>query len=136
MKTNVRVALIFTLLSVAGCGSPVRVDFDTDTDFSTFRTYRWFDGDIQEVENPHSPGRYAYYAEITGANGIVMRRSATLFCTPSEWQGWSEYLKADIAYFPFDSIPPTWCIVFLLDTTFLPLLDCHVSVQSSDFNHN
>ena len=67
---------------------------------------RWFDGNLQEVEKPHSPGRYAYYAEITGANGIVMRRSATLFCTPSEWQGWSEYLKADIAYFPFDSIPP------------------------------
>ena len=66
---------------------------------------RWFDTDLQEVDKPHSPGRYAYYAEITGANGIVMRRSATLFCTPSEWQGWSEFMKADLAYFPFDSIP-------------------------------
>lgn len=50
MKTNVKVALIFTLLSVAGCGSPVRVDYGTDTDLSSFRTYRWFDGEIHRLD--------------------------------------------------------------------------------------
>lgn len=68
---------------------------------------RWFDTDLKEVEKPHSPGRYAYYAEITGANGIVMRRSATMFCTPNDWQVWSEFMKAELAYFPFDSVPPS-----------------------------
>lgn len=66
---------------------------------------RWFDGDMKEVDKPVSPGRYAYYAEITGKNGIVMRRAATLFCTPNEWQGWTEQIRADMKYFPFDSIP-------------------------------
>jgi len=50
MKTNVNVALIFTLLSVAGCGSPVRVDFDTDADFSSFQTYRWFESEIHHLD--------------------------------------------------------------------------------------
>ena len=50
MNTNLKVALIFAILSMAGCRAPVRVDFDTDTDFSSFRTYCWFDGEIHHLD--------------------------------------------------------------------------------------
>ena len=65
---------------------------------------RWFDTDLKEVEKPHSPGRYAYYAEITGENGTVLKRAATLFCTPNDWLGWSELIQANIAYFPIGEV--------------------------------
>ena len=40
---------------------------------------RWFNRDLQEVLKPDRPGRYAYYAEVTGKNGTKVRRAATLF---------------------------------------------------------
>jgi hypothetical protein len=50
MKKNARVVLALTILGFAGCGSPVRVDFDTGTDFSSYQTYRWYDGDIHVLD--------------------------------------------------------------------------------------
>ncbi len=61
---------------------------------------RWFDRDLNEVIYPAKPGKYAYYAEITGANGMVLKKSATLFCAPQNWMGWTERLSADLEYFP------------------------------------
>lgn len=70
---------------------------------------RWFDTYLHEVDSMPRPGRYGYYAEITGANGIVAKKAGTMFCTPNDWMGWSEPIKANMAYFPFDSIPrPVW----------------------------
>ena len=66
---------------------------------------RWFDTYLQEVDTILGPGRYGYYAEITGANGKVMKRAGTFFCTPSDWMGWSEPLQSNITYFPFDQVP-------------------------------
>lgn len=66
---------------------------------------RWFDTYLQEVDSIIRPGRYGYYAEIAGANGLLMRRAGTFFCTPNDWLGWSEPLQTHIDYFPFDSIP-------------------------------
>ena len=66
---------------------------------------RWFDTYLQEVDSMPRPGRYGYYAEITGANGIVVKKAGTMFCTPNDWLGWSEPLQSHIDYFPFDSIP-------------------------------
>ena len=66
---------------------------------------RWFDTYRQEVDTLLQPGRYGYYAEITGANGIVMKRAGTMFCTPNDWMGWSEPMRSNIDYFPFDSVP-------------------------------
>jgi len=66
---------------------------------------RWFDTYLQEVDTLLRPGRYGYYAEITGANGKVMKRAGTMFCTPNDWLGWSEPLLSNIDYFPFDSVP-------------------------------
>ena len=66
---------------------------------------RWFDTYLQEVDTILRPGRYGYYAEITGANGIIMKRAGTMFCTPNDWMGWSEPFLSNIDYFPFDSIP-------------------------------
>lgn len=68
---------------------------------------RWFDTYLQEVDTILGPGRYGYYAEITGANGKVMKRAGTFFCTPNDWMGWSEPFLSNIDYFPFDSIPLT-----------------------------
>lgn len=66
---------------------------------------RWFDTYLQEVDTILRPGRYGYYAEITGANGILMKRAGTMFCTPNDWMGWSEPLLSSMGYFPFDGIP-------------------------------
>ena len=66
---------------------------------------RWFDTYLQEVDTMLQAGRYGYYAEITGANGTVMKRAVTFFCTPNDWLGWSEPLQSHIDYFPFDSVP-------------------------------
>ena len=66
---------------------------------------RWFDTYLQEVDTLLRPGRYGYYAEITGVNGILMKRAGTMFCTPNDWRGWSEPLLSNMGYFPFDSIP-------------------------------
>jgi len=66
---------------------------------------RWFDTYLQEVDSILRPGRYGYYAEIRGANGIVMKRAGTMFCTPNDWLGWSEPFLSNINYFPIDSIP-------------------------------
>ncbi len=41
----------------------------------------------------------------TGKNGNVMKRSSTMFCSPDNWLGWTGQLSADMAYFPFDSVP-------------------------------
>ena len=53
---------------------------------------RWFDTYLQEVDTLLRPGRYGYYAEISGSNGRLMKRAGTLFCTPVDWLGWSEPL--------------------------------------------
>lgn len=66
---------------------------------------RWFDTYLQELDTLLRPGRYGYYAEITGANRILMKRAGTMFCTPNDWMGWSEPLLSNMGYFPFDSIP-------------------------------
>jgi CubicO group peptidase (beta-lactamase class C family) len=66
---------------------------------------RWFDTYLQEVDTLLQPGRYGYYAEISGANGLLMKRAGTFFCTPNDWMGWSEPLQSNISYFPFDGIP-------------------------------
>jgi len=66
---------------------------------------RWFDTYLQEVDSILRPGRYGYYAEISGADGKVMKRAGTMFCTPNDWMGWSEPFLSNIDYFPFDSIP-------------------------------
>ncbi|MCF7974629.1 MAG: DUF4136 domain-containing protein [Phycisphaerae bacterium] len=50
MKILVKLISVLVLLSVAGCGVPVRVDFDVDTDFSSFRQYRWYDGEIHGLD--------------------------------------------------------------------------------------
>ena len=68
---------------------------------------RWFDTYQQEVDSILRPGRYGYYAEISGANGKLMKRAGTMFCTPNDWMGWSEPFLSNIDYFPFDSIPET-----------------------------
>ena len=70
---------------------------------------RWFDRQLNEVSYPKTPGRYAYYAEIIGANGLTLKKSATLFCAPKDWMGWNERLNAALQYFPINKIPQsTW----------------------------
>ena len=66
---------------------------------------RWFDTYLQEMDTLLRPGRYGYYAEISGANGSVVKKAGTFFCTPNDWMGWSEPLQTHIDYFPFDSVP-------------------------------
>jgi hypothetical protein len=50
MKKNVEVILTVAVLCLAGCASPVRVDFDMGADFSSYRTYRWHDGDVHVLD--------------------------------------------------------------------------------------
>ena len=69
---------------------------------------RWFDTDLVEVHYPKSSGRYAYYAEIEGANGTVLKKSATLFCS-EDWRGQFQRLNSRMDYIAVNGIPPkTW----------------------------
>jgi len=71
-------------------------------------TTRWFDGDLVEMQYPKKPGRYAYYAEIEGANGIRLKKSATLFCS-DDWRGQFQRLDASLGYIPINDIQEsTW----------------------------
>ena len=65
---------------------------------------RWFDGDLVEVDYPKKPGRYAYYAEIKGANGITLKKSATLFCS-DDWRGQFQRLDSRLGYIAVNDIP-------------------------------
>jgi len=85
--------------------SPATVNKFMGGDYSI--DVRWFDTYLQEVDTLLQAGRYGYYAEIKGANGILMKRAGTMFCTPNDWMGWSEPFLSNIDYFPFDSIPLT-----------------------------
>ena len=69
---------------------------------------RWFDSDLAEVHYPKAPGRYAYYAEIKGKNGITLKKSATLFCS-SDWRGQFQRLDSRQAYVAVNGIQEsTW----------------------------
>ncbi len=50
MNICTKLISVLALLALAGCGSSVRVDFDTTADFSSFRTYRWYDGEIHILD--------------------------------------------------------------------------------------
>jgi len=67
-------------------------------------TIRWFNGDQHEVASAEQPGRYAFYAEGTTRTGKTIRRAATLFCRPKEWDGWSEKPKAYLDFLPLDGL--------------------------------
>ena len=64
---------------------------------------RWFDADLVEVLYPKTPGRYAYYAEIEGANGILLKKSATLFCS-EDWRGQFQRLNSSLDYVSVNGI--------------------------------
>ena len=66
---------------------------------------RWFDRECKEVKYPKEAGAYAYYAEIKGSNGRLLKKSKTLYCLPNDWMGWNERLRADLEYIPFNGIP-------------------------------
>lgn len=69
---------------------------------------RWFDADLVEVDYPKNPGRYAYYAEINGANGITLKKSATLFCS-DDWRGQFQRMDSKLGYIAVNDIPEsTW----------------------------
>ncbi len=66
---------------------------------------KWFDTNLEECQYPKTSGRYAYYSEIKGKNGIVLKKSATLFCAPEDWMAWNERPLANLNYFPINKIP-------------------------------
>ena len=54
------------------------------------------DTEIWKDKRAQQDLRYGYYAEVTGANGITLKRAGTMFCTPNDWQGWTEPLMSFI----------------------------------------
>jgi len=65
---------------------------------------RWFDREGREVTSAERPGRYAFYAEGMTPGGKTIRRAATLYCRPKEWDGWSEKPKAYLDFLPLDGL--------------------------------
>jgi lysophospholipase L1-like esterase len=65
---------------------------------------RWFDAEGREVTSTERPGRYAFYAEGTTPGGKTIRRAATLYCRPKDWDGWSEKPKAYLDFLPLDGL--------------------------------
>jgi hypothetical protein len=69
-------------------------------------TVRWFDNQLREVTTAAQPGRYAFYAEGKAADGRIIRRAATVYCRPKQWDGWSEKLRAQLDFLPVDGLDP------------------------------
>jgi CubicO group peptidase (beta-lactamase class C family) len=70
---------------------------------------RWFDSELNEVNTPEEPGRYAFYVEGKTPEGHVIRRASTVYCRPKYWLGWSEKPMAHLDYLPLDGISkPAW----------------------------
>lgn len=65
---------------------------------------RWFDGELNEVNTPEGPGRYAFYVEGKTSKGEVIRRASTVYCRPKYWFGWSEKPKAHLDFLALDGI--------------------------------
>lgn len=64
---------------------------------------RWFDGELNEVKKPESPGRYAFYVEGVTPKGVKIRRAATVYCRPEDWLGWSEKPRGYLDFFPLST---------------------------------
>ena len=70
---------------------------------------RWFDGELNEVNTPQQPGRYAFYVEGKTPKGKVIRRASTVYCRPKYWFGWSEKPKAHLDFLALDGLDrPIW----------------------------
>ena len=70
---------------------------------------RWFDGELNEVNTPEQPGRYAFYVEGKTPKGEIIRRASTVYCRPKYWLGWSEKPKAHLDFLALDGIDrPMW----------------------------
>jgi hypothetical protein len=65
---------------------------------------RWFNSELNEVNVPEEPGRYAFYVEAKTAEGKVIRRASTVYCRPKNWFGWSERPRAFLDFIPVDGI--------------------------------
>lgn len=65
---------------------------------------RWFDSELNEVKKADKPGRYAFMADGITANGIQIRRAATMYCMPRYWISWGERPKANLEFLPVDFI--------------------------------
>ena len=68
---------------------------------------RWFDGQLNEVNVPSEPGRYAFYAEGKTEGGKTIRRAGTVYCRPKAWFGWSERPMAHLDFLPVDGLSPS-----------------------------
>jgi len=67
-------------------------------------TIRWFDDELNEVQKPEKPGRYAYYATGSAPSGIFIRRAGTMYCMPPDWVAWGERPKACLQFLPLDNV--------------------------------
>jgi len=63
-------------------------------------TYRWFDGELNEVTHAEAPGRYAVYAEARTASGRVLRRATTFYCAPEDFFPWWPPYEIEAPYLP------------------------------------
>ena len=65
---------------------------------------KWFDSQANEVFYPKVEGRYGFYAEIIGANGIILKRGGTLFFLHNDRMVWNNRLEVSPEYFPIGDI--------------------------------
>lgn len=65
---------------------------------------RWFDSQLNDVNTPQQPGRYAFYVEGKTPKGKIIRRASTVYCRPKYWFGWSEKPKAHLEFLAVDGI--------------------------------
>ena len=65
---------------------------------------QWFNSELNEVNAPEEPGRYAFYVEAKTPEGKMIRRASTVYCRPKNWFGWSERPRAFLDFIPVDGI--------------------------------
>ncbi len=70
---------------------------------------RWFDGDLNEADEPNKAGRWMAWVEGTAPNGTPFHRSLTFYAFPKKIEnGFVPDLTVELPNFPGPNAPPAW----------------------------
>ncbi|MEM1059309.1 MAG: serine hydrolase [Verrucomicrobiota bacterium] len=69
-------------------------------------TVRWFDNELNEVEQAKEPGRYLAVVETSHPeNGLPVRRGLSFYAHPANWEPWLETFSTHAEWQPFPGGP-------------------------------
>ena len=57
---------------------------------------RWFNANLEEVEQSEEPGRYAAYIEAKTKDGRTVRRAVSFYVNDSDWEPWNAKVEVNV----------------------------------------